>query len=241
MDPVADVIAGLSLLVSGVAFWLGRREAGERAKWESEQERKHVVFTQPDLVPVGSALGIEGDNIPQRLALREDQRIQLHNQGGSIPSDVRAVLFPAAIELRPDVPVQARTEELYGTYWEGTLDVPPDAGGRGDFVLYKRSFPLRGSHTVIAGHMLFAPPLPQSGTSVSGQHHYYFGRLTLTLCDRNGRKLAAVYNGESVVKNNALTQDWVRVAGPSEVEHDLRELAERARGERQPPIYGDER
>ena len=246
MDPTAVAfraagIAALpSLLSFGLSGYIWRKQRGEferRKEWERElQDRQTqllLIGAQPDLAPTGANIAIYNETVPQLLAQRADAIVGVHNQGGTIPSEVRAVLFPSAVNLPPDAPQMARTEELFGTYWEGTLEVPPDAGGRADLTLWLQpATPLRGDMSIVEGYTLFAPPQPDEN------RHFNFARLTIVCQDRHRRTLASVWDYESVTRNGDLTKDWHRVVGPVVVTRDLRTLKELAARERQPPLIG---
>jgi hypothetical protein len=85
--------------------------------------------------------------------------------------------------------------------------------------------------SAIDGMPLYAPPEPDMGEVLAGDATFYYARLTLTYRDRFGRRLATVFDLA------ALRNEWRRVAGPIEVEHDLPELTAQAARSLRPPVF----
>lgn len=218
VDLFADGIALLSMLIAGVAFVDGRRQVRKRQQWEEEQQKRQTAFTQPDLVPGVIKFSLD-DEKPLRLATLNNLTIRLNNEGGSTPSQVAAVVFPAARYNKGKNDPLTRKDGLGGAYWDGRLDVSPASGIDSEMKLEIRNYDavrLKGIQCIVEGITLFAPEEPDGwDTPGSGQGDFSTGRLTITFRDREGRTLANVFD------LRAMTQAWLRVVGPVEVEHDL--------------------
>jgi len=249
MDPVvivtlvAAVPAYVGLAFSVFVFVRQQGEQERRNRWERQFQEQQVQLqltsSQPNVASVGLRLPIDGPTVPQRLRLVNGNSITIQNQGNSMPVDVAAVVFP--VGPAPDAPEQVRRESSYRTYGEGALDASPAANQMLDLVLQARNFPLLGTDSVIDGYELFAPPHPDPHIVPVGERHYYVTRVTMTFRDPHGRTLATIYDWESVLKNDQLTQEPRWVAGPTVVKYSLRELVNQARRDRQPPVlYGGE-
>jgi type II secretory pathway pseudopilin PulG len=245
MDPIVIVTAlaaVLAYLALGFSVYVYRRqqqaqevqqrEQERRNQWErqlQEQQQKELILNQPRLAAIGSSLAIHPEVVPQWLQVAAgQQKVTITNRGKTTPSSVHAVLFTSASNLPAGSPPQARTDELFGTYWEGELDDGPELDKQVELVLYSKRSPLRGDMRVIPDRTLFAPPEPDTGTALGTalRAHHYFGRLTLTYRDAFGRLLACDFDGDSVPHENTLTQKWRPGVGPTAVQCDLRMLAE---------------
>jgi hypothetical protein len=234
-NAVANLIAGFALILSGITIYRdiqrSRREQEQdkrRAEWEREQERKRQEWERlqlnaaaPRLIPVHSLTHVEGERAPQHLTPTPEIVIFLHNGGSTVPFALAATLFPATF-INPHT--HGRTDNLYGIYWEGRLDVSPVPNKDGLITLHQRSRPLHGEQSLIEGFMLFAPDEPAPRTD--GSDRYYVARLTLSFRDATERTLAMIYDAETVVGKVGLTTVWNHVAGPVEVSKSLQELIE---------------
>jgi hypothetical protein len=237
----------VGLILTGVIYFRQEREQKRSDQWKREvqeqQQHNELILNQPSLVAIGNQLAIHHEVVPQWLdADAAQQRITIKNRGKTTPSGVQVVLFPRASNLPASSPSHARTNELFGTYWEGELDDGPEPDKQVELVLYSKRFPLRGDMSIIPGRTLFAPPEPDIGTALGagtalGVHHY-FGRLTIMYRDTLGRLLAADLDGESVPHENTLTQKWRPGVGPVVVAQDMRMLTDEALQNAKPPIIG---
>ena len=206
------------------------RQAEQQGQFQEQQQRLMLQINQPDLKPTGGSYSI--DSKSHRLDFGANQVFDIHNEGGSTPSDVQMVFFPSATYLKPYTDPLERVPGLYGTYWYGQLDVSPAADGRIHIPLEEQRVPLRGEMSVIDGLTLSAPdePGPISPDAVSAR--FYTGRLTMTFRDRTGRLLASVFDMEGTDQ-----QKLVPVRRVVEVEHGLRELIDQAALALKPPSF----
>lgn len=255
MDPIADLIAVVSLGVSITAIKLGRRDANARSDLETklaeqqreheralaEQQRQHdralaeqqrrlqTEVDQPNLVPTGGQFQFAG-GLPHRLMAAGETIIDVHNTGMSTPTDVTAVLFPSEEYYQQPGPIPAkRIHGLFGTYWLGKLEVNPATNAFARITMQTQRGPLNGDLCVIEGVTLYAPMEPEDKPI---QHErFYTARLTMTYRDRTGRTLAVAHDLD------AITDQWRHVAGPTEVAADLQFLIDEAQRAWQPPIY----
>ena len=122
-SPVSTTIAGLSLVLSGFATWWTLREGRKRVEWEQARVREQTAFTQPDPVPIG--LRWAGAP-PKALDTEGAHDVNLHNEGGSTPSQVVAVLFPSAAywNRKGEMPA-TRIEGLNGRIGKGVWTCRP--------------------------------------------------------------------------------------------------------------------
>jgi hypothetical protein len=201
-------------------------EREQEQKWE-ERERRQLDAAAPHLRPVGATWDGLNNTPPIRLAADVKQHdIDIHNVGNSTPVGVAAALFGA----RTKIPQSGtRTDNLFGTYWEGTLDVSPAPNGRARLLLGNRNYPLTGEQNLIHGLTLFAPDepilsLPQSDPML-------YARLTLSYRDAYGRTLVLVYDAEAIVRGR-FKIEWRHVAGPVEITKGLQELTDETRRRR---------
>lgn len=243
MDPnaVALIAAGIAalpgLLGLGFSIYTLRQQSGEadrRKAWErqlqDEQRQLLLITAQPALVPTGGWYSGMGGAPNHLSADSGQQRIPLHNEGGSTPSHVEAVLFPSVVYIPGSEGVPPRRlNALAGTYWTGEMLVSAAQNQDSEISLDPVRSPLQGDQSVVPGETLFAPPEPPLGASMSGPAPLYTARLTITFRDRADRKLASIFNLDG------LTLKWRHIAGPVEVERDLSELAEQAAQDRKPP------
>src|SRR5690348_8585372 len=218
---IAIVVSGLSVLIAVIALFpsfrsnflnqraleLQQNEQQLRLEWEREKERRQLEANQPHLVPVGAAWYGLSAGMPQRFSPVDAIQIELQNKGGSMPLAVAAVLFPAFT-----------IDKRYDFYWEGRLDESPAPGGRISLVLYRRDNLLEGYESLLEPHSLSASNEPIPASSYNYHYYYCVARLTLTYRDANGRTLGLIYDAESAEVNDALTQVWKHVEGPTEVE-----------------------
>src|SRR5258706_9580120 len=204
MDPVADVIALLSAGFAGLSLVIGQREVRKRQQWEHDQQKRQRAFTQPDLAPAGATLYGTGADPTRFSSEATQQKITIHNEGGSAPSQVIAVLFPSASYLVPGEVEPQRVEGLNNAYWYGQIDVSPTANQHADLTLSQCRYPLQGDQCLIAGVSLFAPPEPALRATLGGHATFYCARLTITYKDREGRTLAVAWD------MHAMTRRWRR-------------------------------
>jgi hypothetical protein len=239
MEPatIISLILGIPGFVSLVLWYFNYRsqekEQERRYEWErqleAQQEHRLLLLNQPDLEPVGASLHTEHE--PVRLLVGNDQNVAIHNAGGTIPTEVHGVLFPTAKYVESAMRLTFHMPGIEGTYWQGKMDVAPGPNNQIALVLKAAKNPLRGDISVVDGVPLYAPPEPDMGEVLAGDATFYYARLTLTYRDRFGRRLATVFDLA------ALRDQWRRVAGPVEVEHDLPELAAQAALALKPPVF----
>jgi hypothetical protein len=215
------VVAG-ALIAAVLSYLLhSRREDTRRAESERRaQVQRQLTASQPGVIATGAQFGIRGNTVPQWLDDKNGQLVELNNASASLSSEVHGVLFGA-----PAFHVKLSIANSPVIYWDGKLDAPLPPGAQVPLFMYKLEFPLQGDESIIPGYTL----LPQNTASAGTPgHHYYFARLTLTFRDASARTLAAVFDWESAVINNSLTQTVITVAGPIEVKHSLRDLMDEA-------------
>ncbi len=228
MDPVADVIAVLSLVVSSsissFTLWRQRQEQKRRLEWEQHlvetQRRQRLEESQPELRAVGSSLRYASHS-PRRLAAdAADQEVELQNVGSSMPRDVRAVLFMPEpfITMNSSPPQQVSAPA--NPYWQGSLAASIAPQGQRRITLTPARAPLQGNQ-VIGNQTLFPPltPAPQRETSLGAgpveKASSWAGRLTVTYRDQAGRKLAGTFDLD------AETGDWSPGIFQPDIKRDL--------------------
>jgi hypothetical protein len=231
VSAIANVIIALTAIAGVVLGIIGLRRDSQqekrRAEWERDQEQKRLGWEQrkldadaPHLVPIGAAWNGLNDTLPQRLAGDVNEiEIELRNQGNSTPFAVAAVLFPSRV-MNPQS--RQRTDNLYGIYWEGKLDVSPAPGERTRLVLRRQNYPINGDQRLIERYTLFAPDEPD--LRLPQTDPWCFARLTLSYRDANKRTLGLIYNAQSVMNHGSLTQEWAHVSGPEKADQSLPEL-----------------
>jgi hypothetical protein len=222
------VLAG-ALIIAVLSHLHTRSQDTRRLEWEREQVQRQLTASQPRVIATGAQFGIQGNTVLQWLDDKNGQLIELHNAGASSSIEVRGVLFRA-----PTFYLKLPIANLPVIYWEGKLDAPLPPGGRVPLFMYKLDFPLQGDESIIPGYTLSPQNTASAGTP--GQH-YYFARLTLTFRDAGDRTLASVFDWESEVINNSLTQTIKPVVGPIEVQQSLRDLIDEAVQRRRPPVF----
>lgn len=228
MDPIADIIAGLSLLMSTFVFWQQRREQRHRIEWEQRQaeaqRRQWLEENQPELQPVGTMLRYDSDR-PNRLATDAgDQGIQVQNVGKGMPRDVCLVLFPSESRLVLATTPPSVVRGPADPYWQGSPAISIAPGDRCDVVLTARRAPLQGDHRV-GNQALFPPAAPGFGAAATGNAPLYAGRLTVACRDLTGRKLAGTFDLD------AETGNWHRTAFQPDIDCDLLDLIEASNGQ----------
>jgi hypothetical protein len=227
------VIAVAAVIVAVVALvpaFRGDRRSAELFRWQQDEGMRLVTMSQPSPVPTGGRLGVQGQTIPQWLDDKNDQTVELQNPGGSAPIEVRGLLFRATTFY----PEANRPTNLAFAYWDGKLNGPLPPGGQSALTMYIQEYPLKGDESVIPGYTVC--PQNTAGPGTPGQH-YYFARLTLTFRDATGKTLASVFDCETEVINNSVTQTMKPVVGPIEVKQSLRDLIDQATQNRLPPVF----
>jgi hypothetical protein len=231
---IAIIVSVLSYRQSGSVHQWEVAEAVRRAVWEKEQAQLQLVASQPRVIAVGADFGVEGTSIPQWLTDKDHQTLWLVNAGNSTATEVYGVLFRATTFY----PETNRPINLPFAYWDGELDTPLAVGAEKAsekaLITYQKAYPLRGDESVIPTYTLCPQNTAEFGTP---GHHWYFARLTLTYRDAHNRTLASIFDWESVVVNNSLTQTPVLVKGPVEVQRDLRYFEDQATKQRQAPVF----
>jgi hypothetical protein len=202
-----------------------------RSTGDGPVDFQSITLIQPYLFPVGARFG---DIDKGRLGHEGSHFITLQNQGGSMPSAVYAALFPSVRYIETDSMPQ-RYLDPQETYWHGGVAVVPTPGERCEIRVEAARAPLQGSMCLIPEYTLYAPIEPKLGLAFRGLGDFYSARLTVTFHDRIGRKLASIFdlNAHKLTRN--LDDVWLPVAGPTEVERDLREMTRQAALDRQPP------
>jgi hypothetical protein len=133
---------------------------------EAQQEHRLLLLNQPDLEPVGASLHTEEQ--PVMLLAGEDQRLEIHHAGGTIPTDTYGVLFPTAKYIERETMLKFPVPGLVGTYWYGKLDGAPGPGNHIAMTLRAAKNPLRGDMSIIDGMSLCASPEPDLGDILAG-------------------------------------------------------------------------
>lgn len=234
MDPIADAIALVGMVLGVASFVASQREVRKRKQWELEQEKRQIAFTQPDLVPTGARPQGESGQ-PARLTAIGARTIDINNEGGSTPSQVTAVLFPSSFYRSADGGEPRQDNSLNEIYWFGQVDISPAANTSTRLTLHLLQYPLRGNQSVIEGVSLFAPEEPHWSASALRNTIFYSARLTMTYQDREGRTLATAFDMD------AISGRWRRVVrAPTEVPHDLIALTEQAALARSPKLITSE-
>lgn len=196
----------------------------------SEQPLRQIAqaILRPRLDLVRTRMGRMQDS--RRLTPNTGHSISLQNVSDSAAFDICAVLFPSSTYLKKGI-LTRHLYDLKGRYWRGQASTGAVPRQRRKIYLEETRRPLHGNDRVTPEYTLYAPEEPMGRDQL-----FLSARLTITYRDEARTALAIIFDLEAERLAEGFAHAWRRIAGPIEVEYDLRELTELVKILR-PPLY----